>query len=71
MEAAERGAESVRTVVENVMRAFLFDSALARPLVGGALLLAGAPSAPALAHGASAATAGEIIDTAQKREQTF
>ncbi|KGB56792.1 hypothetical protein FG91_00585 [Sphingopyxis sp. LC81] len=53
------------------MRAFLFDSALARPLVGGALLLAGAPSAPALAHGASAATAGEIIDTAQKREQTF
>ncbi len=70
MEAAERGAESVRTVAENVMRALIFDSALARPF-GGALPLAGAIGAPALAHGVPNATAGEIIDTAQKREQTF
>lgn len=71
MEAAERGAESVRTVAENVMRAFIFDSALTRPLVGGPLLLAGASGAPAAAQCAPDATAGEIIDTAQKREQTF
>lgn len=71
MEAAERGAESVRAVVENVMRAFIFDSALARPLVGGALLLAGATSARAPARGVPNAVAGEIIDTAQKREQNF
>lgn len=53
------------------MRAFLFDSALARPLIGGALLLAGAPSARAPARGVPDAAAGEIIGTAQKREQTF
>lgn len=70
MEAAERGAESVRTVAENVMRAFIFDSALARPF-GGALLLAVASGALAPAQGAPDATAGEIIRTAQKREQTF
>ena len=71
MEAAERGAESVRTVVENVMRAFIFDSALARPSIGGALLLAGVSGARALAQGAPGATAGEIIGAAQKREQNF
>ncbi|MGH6632320.1 hypothetical protein [Sphingopyxis sp.] len=53
------------------MRPFLFDSAFARPLIGGALLLAGATSALALAQGAPDATAGEIIGTAQKREQNF
>jgi len=45
MEATERGAESVRTVAEIVMRAFPFDSALARPLVGGAQQFAGATGA--------------------------
>lgn len=71
MEAAERGAENVRTVAENVMRAFIFDSALARPLIGGALLHAGATGAVAPAQGAPDATAGDIIRTAQKRERTF
>ncbi|MEI4508449.1 hypothetical protein WBQ88_13960 [Sphingopyxis sp. CCNWLW253] len=52
------------------MRAFIFDSALARPF-GGALLLAVASGALAPAQGAPDATAGEIIRTAQKREQTF
>jgi hypothetical protein len=52
------------------MRAFIFDSALARPF-GGALPFAGAIGALALAQDAPNATAGEIIDTAQKREQTF
>ena len=67
MEAAERGAESVRTVTENVMRAFPFDGALARPLIGGALLLAGATGALALAQ---RAPEGEI-GTAQKSERNF
>ncbi|WP_156407316.1 MULTISPECIES: hypothetical protein [unclassified Sphingopyxis] len=53
------------------MRAFLFDSASARPLIGGALLLAGVPGASAPAESAPDAAAGEIVETAQKHEQNF
>jgi hypothetical protein len=58
-------------LAENVMRAFLFDSASARPLIGGALLLAGVPGASAPAESAPDAAAGEIVETAQKHEQNF
>lgn len=53
------------------MRAFLFDSASARPLTGGALLLGGAPGARAPAQSAPDVAAGEIVETAQKHEQNF
>ncbi|MGQ2933650.1 MAG: hypothetical protein ACT6QT_11605 [Sphingopyxis sp.] len=44
---------------------------MARPLIGGALLPEGASGALAPAQGAPDATAGDIIGTAQKREQNF